>query len=537
MELIKPRELDNNNFDWTGRVRHSDVWHTLNAARSGDCDRLKELVGKEPALAQCAYWYVTPLHFAVREGHFDAAKFLIEHGADITLHTLYGQETFLQIAQDRAHDKLVAYLKGLVHATMHSQGDLHPIHTACRDGDLASVTQLLNEDETLVNRGDDVGRKPLHYAVEARNHELLELLITKGAEVDAPGFSSDNRLGGFGFRPIVSALWHHPYWSQRSDYDTVRLLLNHGADYTLTVAAALGDEARVRELLSQSPALCNHQEPGGKRALSAAAERNYVDIVDLLLAAGANPNLEEGANCPKGHALWAASHFGYFDIAKKLLAAGADPNAAVESSGNPTEAAFNRDMRELMYRHGGKVGFTQYFHENNVDVIAAVLQNAAPHFLHSMAEEGFTHAVSNSYDTLVHLMLNAGMRVPPVLTSCQTYLWHDLELCELLLQHDMDPNLPNWQSMRPLHLMAQKNYVAGAKLMVKYGANPSLIDEEYRTTPLGWAALFGSKEYAEYLLERFPDRSVHEPSNMPEWAQPLAWAERRGHHELVKLLN
>ena len=238
-----------------------------------------------------------------------------------------------------------------------------------------------------------------------------------------------------------------------------------------------------------------------------------------------------------GFALWAASHLGYFDIAKDLLKHGADPNASVESSGNPTESAFNKEMRELMYRHGGKVGFTMYFHENNVDVIAAVLQHASQRFKDTMAEEGFPHSVSNSYETLVYLMLNAGIRVPPVLTGCQTYLWHDLNLCEVLLQHEMDPNLPNWQSVRPLHHMAQKNNVDGAKLMVKYGADPSLIDEEYRTTPLGWAALFGSLEYAKYLLEQFPDPSVHEPPAMPDWAKPIEWAKRRDREELVALLS
>ena len=537
MDLIKPHELDNDKLDWTGRVRHSEVWKTLNAARDGDIKQLTELLDTSPELARCEYWYVSPLHFAVREGHFETTKLLVDRGADVTLQTLYGQETFLQIAMDRGHNDLIDYLRGIARTLMSSEGDVHPIHAASKDGELETVTRLLDTDPTLANRGDDVGRRPIHYAVEAKNHDLIELLIARGAEVDTPGFSSDNRLGGFGFRPITSALWLHPYWPQRNDYDTVRLLLKHGAQYTVTIAAALGDEDRVRELLASDPALCNHRESGGKRALSAAAERNYVDIVNMLLEAGADPNLEEGGNCPKGYALWAASHLGYFEIARALLAAGADPNAGVESSGNPTESAFNREMRELMYRHGGKVGFTQYFHENNVDVVAAVLQHASEPFLRAMAEEGFPHAVSNSYETLVHMMLNAGMRVPLVLTGCQTYLWHDLNLCEVLLQHDMDPNLPNWQSMRPLHLMAQKNYVDGAKLMVKYGADPSLIDEEYRTTPLGWAAMFGAREYAEYLLEQFPDRTVHEPAEMPEWARPAAWAARRDHQDLVALLT
>ena len=537
MELIKPVELDNDRTDWTGRVRHCDVWDTLTAARDGDVDRLKSLLDREAALARCEYWYVSPLHFAVREGHVKSAQLLIDRGADITLRTLYGEETFLQIAKDREHAELIDLLTDLARKHMSSRGEVEPIHEACQKGDIDNVSALIDADSKCINIGDTVGRRPIHYAIENQHTPLISLLLDNGADIDSPGFSSDNRLGGFGFRPISSALWYHPYWRQRNDYETAQMLIDHGSDYTITIAAALGDIGRVKELLAHDPSLCNHQEMGGKRALSAAAERNYVEIVETLLDAGAEPNIEEGPNCPRGYALWAASHFGYFKIAEMLLAHGADPNAPVESSGNPTESAFNADMRKLLYRHGGKVGFTQYFFENNVDAIAAILNNASQHYKDSLAAEGFPHVVSSGHETLLYLMLNNNVRVPPVLTGCQTYLWHNLELSEVLLKHEMDPNLPNWQSVRPLHHMAQKNNIEAGELFIRYGARPDYIDEEYRTTPLGWAAKYGSLEFANLLLKHFPDRSMHEPSEIPEWATPLAWAQRRGHEELIDLLS
>ena len=274
MQLIKPEELNNDELDWTGRVRNSDVWETLNSAREGNINRLKELIDKNHELVTCQYWYATPLHFAVREGHLEAAKLLVDRGADLTEQTLYGQETFLQVATDRGYTELTEYLRGLARERMGSEGDIHPIHIACKDGDLKSVSQLLDVDPTLVNRGDDFGRRPIHHAVENKHHELIEILLKRGADIDTFGFSSDSRIGGSGFRPIATAFWRHSVWAQRNDYETAQLLLKHGAAYSMTIAAALGDEERVRELLASDTSLCDHQESGGKRALSAAAERN-----------------------------------------------------------------------------------------------------------------------------------------------------------------------------------------------------------------------------------------------------------------------
>ena len=537
IDPIKPSELDNNDFDWTGRFRNSDVWSTLMAARNGELERLKQLISNNPALVRCEYWYTPPLHFAVREGHLHCVQYLLEQGADLTHLSLIGEESLVTVANDHERQEVAAFLERTMKTELGSTPTTNPIHEACSSGNTNLVNQLINEDPGLINLGDHVGRRPIHYAVERENRDLVKYLLNKGAHVDALGYSSDNRLGGYGFRPVVSALWHHPYWRQRNDYETVKLLLEHGADYTMTVAAALGDIKRVQQLLDTDRSLCNHQEPGGKRAISAAAERKHEEIVNLLLDAGCDPNLEEGPNCPRGYALWSAARFGFFGIAETLLKAGADPNANVESSGNPTESAVNGDMRSLLYQYGGRVGFMQLFHENNTDVIAALLQRAPEVFTPRVCADGFTMAVSSNHETVVKLMLNAGLQVPSVVTVCQTYLWHNLKLTEELLQNGMDPNLPNWQQIRPLHHMAVKGQVEAAKLFIRYGANPSLIDEEFCSTPLGWAAKFGQYEFAKMLLMEFPEAKTHNPEGIPSWATPLAWAKKRGHNKIEELLQ
>ena len=531
-QLLKPAELGDQRSDWTGRWRGEDVWQVLAASREGDLERLRGLLERDATLAQAEYWYTPPLHFAVREGHLEAARLLLDAGANLTHRTLYGQETLLQVAHDRGHEETANYLRGELQRRLHSDGASHAIHEAVAGGDVETVRRLLATDADLANRGDALGRRPLHYAVEAGRSDLVDALLEFGAAVDALGFSSDNRLGDYGFRPVALALWHHPYWQQRNNYDMVRHLLQRGASYSVTIAAALGDEDRVRELLRSDATLANEEEPGGKRPLSAAAERGHAAIVDLLLEAGAKPNLPEGPNCPRGYALWAAAHFGHSSIAERLLQAGADPNAYVESSGTPTSSAKNPAMRALLLRHGGRLPLSQCFYEGNVDAVAMLLDAKPELFDEQALIDGFTLSVMANRSDLVRLVLARGLRVPPVVTCCQTYLWHKLPLARLLLEHDMDANLPNWQQITPLHHMAGSGSIDAAKLFLEFGADRNAIDEEYRSTPLGWAARHGQTEFVRFALAN----GFRENPDSPPWASPLAWAERRGFQPIAELL-
>ena len=149
------------------------------------------------------------------------------------------------------------------------------------------------------------------------------------------------------------------------------------------------------------------------------------------------------------------------------------------------------------------------------------------------AELGFTHCVASGHEGLLRLLLARGLRVPPMVTYCQTYLWRSLPLARLLLEHGMDPDLPNWQQIRPLHHQAGRGDIAAARLFLEFGADPDAVDEEFRSTPLGWAARRGQREFVQFLLAR---RGAGEPASVPAWARAPAWAQRRGHREIAALL-
>ena len=537
MDLIEPLELTLEHTEEPGLKITRPFWNLLNASRDGDLKAVDEVLTLHPKLLDANLWYIPPIHFAVREGHLELVKYLVEKGADISHRSLHGEETLLEMAEDRNRDAVADYLRGLFRERLNTEGDTLPIHKACEDGDFEQVKAELEQDGSLLERGDSVGRRPLHYAVFKGDAALVNYLLEQGADVNGTGFSADNRLGGFGFTPIALTLWKHQYWTQVNNYELTHTLLKHGAVYNITIAAALGDTVRVEELLKEDKGLANFHDSSGKRPLSAASERGYYEIVDMLLKAGALPNLPDGPMAPRGFALWAAARFGHTDIAKLLLEHGADPNAMVESSGNPTESAKDLEMRSLLYTYGGFQNLASHFHHGSTDTIAALLHFKPKVFDGLVATVAFTHCVSSNHSDLLKLMLNAGVRVPHVVNYCQSYLFHNLNLTRLLLEHDMDPDLPNYQKVRPLHYMAKGGNITGAKLFLEFGATPNAIDDEYRSTPLGWAAKYGRADFVKFWLERFPESKHEQPMDMPEWSTPLAWATKRNFSEVVQLLS
>ena len=113
-----------------------------------------------------------------------------------------------------------------------------------------------------------------------------------------------------------------------------------------------------------------------------------------------------------------------------------------------------------------------------------------------------------------------------------------------LLAHGMSPDLMNWQHQTLLHLVCQApedrrrdktdGAVERAAILLDAGANISARDDEYRSTPLAWAARTNGVEMVEFLLARGA------PTNLPDdepWATPLAWAERRQHGAVVSILR
>ena len=68
-----------------------------------------------------------------------------------------------------------------------------------------------------------------------------------------------------------------------------------------------------------------------------------------------------------------------------------------------------------------------------------------------------------------------------------------------------------------------------ARLLLDHGADINAVDEEFRSTPLGFAARWNRRDMVQLLLQRGADPNMSDAS----WATPLAWAEKKGHHTIA----
>ena len=545
--MIKPEELSSERPHGPWNCRGCDIWEVICAATAGDADEIRRLLERDPNLYRAAYWYTQPIHFAVREGHADAVQALLDAGADPTLTGMSGED-LLTIARDRGHHEVVQLLeeacsrRGL-NGSVETPDD-HAIHRAAAAGDRDQVSTLLDADPQLVHRRDRAGGTPLHQAVAASEGEVVALLLERGADihaVHASGPGSESGYAAAGFQPIDLAFWTGPFWGVRGDLEIARLLLNRGADHDLVIAAALGEIDQARAMLDQDPLCVDMARPCGKRALSSAIEFDHEEIVRLLLERGADPNLPEGEYAPRGVALHAAARAGNRAMVELLLAHGADPNSYIDSAGSATYAARTRELRALLMSHGGMLDpYDLVWLGEDDEVIRRVSED--PSSAHAGCGGVFAAACTQGKRNLVVRLLAAGARVPPVVNSCRSYLWSDPELLRLLLDSGMDPNLPNWLHETPLHSLCARDgrgrpfhhRVESATIFLDAGATISAKDEEYRSTPLAWAARNDLSDMVELLLARGA------PTNLPDdkpWATPLAWATRRGHDHIIKILR
>ena len=214
------------------RRQHAGVSAFVAACVSGDRDEVQRLLRLDPALARASApdaphpgW--TPLHAAAQHGRLDIVRLLLEHGAEVDAREGGDNTTALHWAAARAEKELAGTLLD-AGADVHGLGDVHALDVigwcaffrapgtaditvmeeerrACLNyliergarhhvfsamcvGELPLIQEVVEQNPSALDRRMsrfERGLAPAHFAIERKRHDLLDLLIGLGADLEA----------------------------------------------------------------------------------------------------------------------------------------------------------------------------------------------------------------------------------------------------------------------------------------------------------------------------------------------------------------
>jgi ankyrin repeat protein len=503
-----------------------DFWSLLQASRIGDLEQVRLLAAKRPELVHREYNYTPALHFAVREGHLETVRFLVAQGAGLNYRSYPFKDSLVTMAKDREHHEVAEFLLDMLARQFPVKQGIAGFLEAAGRGDLARIHADLARDPALARASNETGETALHQAATGGHLPVMNALLDAGANADAM------RAGGE--RPIHCALRRHPPLRAGVLAGT---LLARGAAYDIYLAAVFGDDVYVRDALARDPSLANFADSSQQRPISAAAKRNDLEMVELLLDHGADPSLpEHGA--PLGQALWIAVYQKQPEMVKLLLKHGANPNTAPESSG-PALLHARKDpgLKALLLQYGAiedtsdRQQLEMLIADNALEEVETWLQKGAQLLQDPLAQWGegiLAGAANKGRREMIELLMRYGASVPDVSKWAPSYYFKHTEIAALLLERGMNPNHRNWHHFTLLHHMAADSDIPKARLLLDHGADIDAVDEEYQSTPLGCAARWGRREMIAFLLQRGAD-----PNKAgAKWASPLAWARKRNHADI-----
>ncbi len=427
---------------------------------------------------------------------------------------------------------------------------------AAMRGDKGAVRTLLQQ-KADVNAQQIDGTSALHWAVEANDLELADLLLRSGAKASAA-----NKAGA---TPLLLA-------TQNGNAAMIGRLLSAGADpnvpltktgdTALMMAARTGKIDAVKGLLDHKAEVNAKETWGGTTALMWAVSERHPDVVKMLIERGADVNAKsyfvpsasgrgfEGATPvpPKPNQpieefaagmltpLMFAAREDAIESAKLLVGAGADLNAQGGDGKDALSLALfdgSYDVADFLIDSHAKVNqkdaqrFTPLFwavNRRNMET--------APNFPWMVTRDPFPlvkklldagadpNAVINS--TPRARMREGSPRLVYATAIMRAAFSGDIELVKLLLAHGADPHIISSDRETTLMAACGTGFINGyhrarppaerlevVKLLVELGEDVNAADS-YGITPLMVAANLGDLNVVKYLVGKGADLNAHD---------------------------
>jgi uncharacterized protein len=318
----------------------------------------------------------TPLQWAVYNNDAAEVKRLLRLGANVSLANKYGATPMSLAAEVGNTDMLALLLEAGAHVDSPNPDGQTALLAVARTGNVKAAELLLSRGATVDAKEKWGGQTPLMWASARRHPAMMELLISKGADVNARSIDRDYQrhiqaegrpksLDSGGLTPLmyaarencmacVDVLLAHEADINLADPDSVSPLLvaimNANWDLAKRLITA-GADVSQWDIYGEAPLITaidlRNRIDGGRASIDPMNTTKGIEIVQLLLERGANPNMQlffKPANARGGvmtrgaTPLIRAAFNGDADVVKLLLEHGADATLATADRQTPIHA-------------------------------------------------------------------------------------------------------------------------------------------------------------------------------------------------------
>ena len=430
---------------------------------------------------------MTCLHLAIKNHHYSAARWLVQHGADCdkesydefdAIECYVTPISMLAMNQNAPMDLIDLLITDENINSENHRGTSLPLHFAALYGHTNIALHLI-EQGAKVNKFDADGYLPLHLAIIEGHTDLTLSLIEHGASV--------NQEDGYGDVPLhlaaieghtdlaLSLIKHGASVNHEDGYGDVPLhlavskghtdvalsLIKHGASVNQEdkdgnlpwhVAVREGDTA-VALLLIEQGANVNQANRNRDLPLHVAASEGHTDLALSLIKYGASVNQEDGdGDLPLQLAVWG----GHTSLVLSLIKHGASVNQEDGHGDLPMRLAVSRghtDVALSLIKHGASMN--QEDEHGYLPLHTAVYKNNSDLALPLIEQGANVNRTSRNGELALHLAVSEG----------------HTDLALSLIQHGASVNQEDGHGYLPVYLAVSQGHTDIALALIKHGAS------------------------------------------------------------------